>query len=137
MVEAEGLIETSAARPSGRGVVVDQKVSSMMRELKKYEMSVTGISETIRFRQAVYKVESYSISTLAGLSPRSPLLRNEGVGIVLNSAMAAAWREAGEEWKAVNPKVIKARVKMGTKQLDGVKVPTHSTVVGVYICAYL
>lgn len=95
VVEAEGLIETSAARPSGRGVVVDQKVSSMVRELKKYEMSVTsGISETIRFRQAVYEVESYSISTLAGLSPRSP--HYSGMK-VLALCLTQPWQQLGEK----------------------------------------
>ena len=46
LVEAEGPIETSVARPSRRGVAVDRKVSLMVGELKKYEVSVTGISET-------------------------------------------------------------------------------------------
>ena len=36
MVEAEGPIETSVARPSRRGAAVDQKESLMVRELKKY-----------------------------------------------------------------------------------------------------
>ena len=51
---------------------------------------------------------------------------------MLNPAMGAAWREAGEEWKAVSPWVIKARMKMGKKQLDGARVPTHVTVISVY-----
>ena len=46
--------------------------------------------------------------------------------------MGAAWREAGEEWKAVSPRVIKARMKMGKKQLYGARVPTHVTVISVY-----
>ena len=32
------------------------------------------------------------------------LLRNEGVAIVLDPALAVAWRGAGEEWKAVRLK---------------------------------
>ena len=51
LVESEGPIETSVARPSGRGVTVDRL---MVQELKKYGMSVTGISETKWFGQAVY-----------------------------------------------------------------------------------
>ena len=133
LVEAEGPIETSVARPSGRGVAVDRKVSLMVRELKKYEVSVTGISETKWFGQAVYEVEGYTILHSGRPVPEeSPRFRSEGVGIVLNPAMGAAWREAGEEWKAVSPRVIKARMKMCKKQSDGARVPTHVTVISVY-----
>ena len=133
LVEAEGPIETSVARPSRRGVAVDRKVSLMVRELKKYEVSVAGISETKWFGQAVYEVEGYTILHSGRPVPEeSPRLRSEGVGIVLNPAMGAAWREAGEEWKAVSPRVIKARMKMGKKQSDGARVPTHVTVISVY-----
>ena len=47
-------------------------------------------------------------------------LPDSGVGIVLDPAMATAWREAGEEWKAVSPRVVRARLKMGTEQSVGV-----------------
>ena len=33
----------------------------MVRELKKYEVSMTGISETKWFGQVVYEVEGYTI----------------------------------------------------------------------------
>ena len=136
LVEAEGPIETSVARPSGRGVAVDRKVSLMVRELKKYEVSVTGISETKWFGQAVYEVEGYTILHSGRPVPEeSPLLRNEGVGIVLNPAMTTAWREAGEEWKAVSSRVIKARMKISTRQSDDASVPTRHC--GWCVCTYL
>ena len=59
LVEAEGPVETSVVRPSTRGVAVDRKVSFLVRELKKYDVHVTGISETKWFSQAVYEVEGY------------------------------------------------------------------------------
>ena len=131
--EAEGPIETHVARPSGRGVAVDRKVSLMVRELKKYEVSMTGISETKWFGQAVYEVEGYTILHSGQPVPEnSAQFRSEGVGNVLNPAMVADWREA-EEWKAVSPRVIKARMKMGRKQSDGARVPTHITVISVYV----
>ena len=46
LVEAEGSIETSVVRSSTRGVAVDRKATLMVQELKKYRMSITGISET-------------------------------------------------------------------------------------------
>ena len=128
LVEAKGPIETSVARPSRRGVAVDRKVSLMERELKNYEVSMTGISEIKWFGQAVYELEGYTILHSGRPVPEeSPRLRSEGVGIVLNPAMGAAWREAGEEWKAVSPRVIKARMKMGKKQSDGARVPLHTS----------
>ena len=39
----------------------------------------------------------------SGRRDESPLLRMEDVGIMPNTAVAAAWREAGKEWKAASP----------------------------------
>ena len=46
LVETEGPVETSILRPSTRGVAVDRKILFLEHELKKYDMHVTGISET-------------------------------------------------------------------------------------------
>ena len=62
----------------------------------------------------------------------SPLHRNEGVGIVLDPALAATWRAAGEDWSAVSSRIVRARLKMGTEQVDGARTPTYITVVSVY-----
>ena len=132
-MESEGPIETSVARSSSRGVTVGRKVSRMVQELKKYGVSVIGISETKRFGQAVYQVEGYTILYSGRPVPvESPLHRNEGVGIVLDPALAATWRAAGEDWSAVSPRVVRARLKMGTKQVDGARTPTYITVVSLY-----
>ena len=42
----------------------------------------------------------------------SPMVRNEGVGIVLDREMTAAWREAGEVWEAVSSRIVCARLKL-------------------------
>ena len=98
LVQSEGPIETSVARPSSRGVTVDRKVSLMLQELKKYGVRVTGINETKWFGQAVYQVEGYTVLHSGRPVPvESPLRRNEGVGIVLDPALAAAWRAAGKD----------------------------------------
>ena len=133
LVESEGPIETSVARPNSRGVTVDRKASLMVQELKKYGVSVTGISETKWFGQAVYQVEGYTILHSGRSVPvESPLHRNEGVGIVLDPALAAAWKAAGEDWSAVSSRVVRARFKMGREQVDGARTPTYITVVSVY-----
>ena len=107
LVEAEGPIETSVTRPSRRGVAIDRKASLMVRELKKYNMNLVGISETKWFGQAVYKVEGYTVLHLGRPIPgESPMVRNEGVGIVLDPALSAAWSEGGEVWRAVNSRIV-------------------------------
>ena len=61
-VHTEGPVETSVGRPSGRDVTVDRKAALMVYKLKKYKVSVAGISETNWFGQAVYEVEVHDTS---------------------------------------------------------------------------
>lgn len=42
------------------------------------------------------------------LLEKAPLERSAGVGIVLDPALASAWRETGEVWKAVSPRIVSA-----------------------------
>ena len=49
-------------------------------------------------------------------------MRNEGVGIVLEPRVAAAWRESGEVWEAVSSRLVTARfkaVRAGQKKPGG------------------
>ena len=41
-----------------------------------------------------------------------PALRNEGVGIVMSSAEATAWRNSGECWGAVSSRIVYAWLKL-------------------------
>ena len=62
--------------------------------------------------KAIYQVEGYTIIHSGQLVPsESPLIRNEGVNIVLDPVLTAAWREAGETWKAVSLRVTEARAE--------------------------
>ena len=61
LVEVEGRMETSVVRKSGRSVVVDRNAALVVQELKKYGMSITGISETKWFGKDLYDVEGYMI----------------------------------------------------------------------------
>ena len=37
-----------------------------------------------------------------------PLLRNEGVGIVLDQRATAAWKNASETWEAISSRIVTA-----------------------------
>ena len=139
LVEAEGNIETSVVRPSARGVAVDRKATLMVQELKKYRMNITGISETKWFGQAMYNVEGYTILHSGRPVPGDAqrVERNEGVGIVLDPQMTAAWRSAGEEWKAVSSRIVTARVKLEEQRVNKTRQANNNsavfvTVVSVY-----
>ena len=81
LVEAEGNIATSLARPGSRGVTVGRKATLMVQELKKYRMNLTGISETKWFGQNVYNIDNYTILHSGRRIPASGEMieRNEGV----------------------------------------------------------
>ena len=49
-----------------------------------------------------------------------PARRNEGVGLVLNEEMTKMWRRGGEQWTAINPRIISARILVAEK---GSKLP--------------
>ena len=55
-MQNEGSIETATTRPGARGVVVDRKADLIVQELKRYQISITGISETKCFGQEVYNI---------------------------------------------------------------------------------
>ena len=65
------------------------------------------------------------------------MLRTEGVGIVLDPGMTAAWREAGEVWKTVSSRIVTARLRVSghAKHLPSRKkrnIPVFVTLVSVY-----
>ena len=61
LVEAEGRVETSVVRKSGRSVVADRKAALMVHELKKCGVSIAGISDTKWFGKDLCDVEGYMI----------------------------------------------------------------------------
>ena len=134
-MESDGSIETAVTKKSSRGVAVDKKALLMVMELKKYRMNVVGISETKWFGSAVYKVDGYVILHSGRHVPADgdKALRNEGVAIVLDPAMAENWKSSGGEWQAISSRIVSARLKLGEKDVQrGRREPVHGTIVSVY-----
>ncbi len=48
--------------------------------------------------------------------PDDVVVRNEGVGILWDERATAAWKEAGEEWKAVSSRIVVDRSKVVSKR---------------------
>ena len=103
----------------------------------KYGVSITGISETKWFRKDLYDVEGYTILHSGRQLPDddSPMVLDEGVGIVFDHEMTAAWREIGEVWEAVSSRIV-CRLKLAGqgvgRSLDRRNKPVYVTVVSVY-----
>ena len=138
LVEAEGSIATSVARPGARGVPVDKKASFIIREFRKYRINIAGISETKWFGQDMYEVEGYTILHSGRPIPgdTDAVERNEGVGIVLDPQLKEAWRRAGEVWKGVSSRIVMVRVKLDDgygRQIGwNISRPTYATIISVY-----
>jgi len=70
----------------------------MVKELRRLKVAVAGIQETKWFGQDVWSADGYTLfhsgRTLPG--DGETLLRNEGVGIVLDQSATVAWKNAGE-----------------------------------------
>ena len=130
LVEADGSIATGVSRRGGRGVTVDKKSVFMVQQLKKFRMSIVGISETKWFGCHIYDVDGFLILHSGRPIPEvgEPVMRNEGVGIVLDPFMAECWRNGGAIWNAVSSRIVTARLRMSNK--DGK--PWFLSVVSVY-----
>ena len=80
----------------------------LVGELCHFDMSVTGIRETKWFGQGVYEVDGFVLVYSGRPMPADgePVWRNEGVSILLNLVMAAAWRNSGEYWRAIRSRIV-------------------------------
>ena len=111
LVESEGSVATASIR---RGVQVDRKVNLLVEVLRHFEINITGISEMKWFGQDVYEVIGFVLvhSGMPISADGEPVQRNADVGILLNPAMAAAWRDSGECWRAVNSRIVSVRIQL-------------------------
>ena len=117
LVENEGNVETARVRKDERAVKgsVDRKVVMLVWELKKYNIYAAGISETKWFNSNMYEVEGHVVLHSGRELPKEgeSFQRSEGVGIVLSPIAAKAWRDGGEQWEPVSPKIVTARLRLG------------------------
>ena len=101
-------------------------------------MSITEVSETKWFGQGIYEVDGFVMVHSGRTLPTGddPALRNEGVGIVMSSAVAMAWRNSGGCWRAVSSRIVCAQLKLehhGGKRMGR---NTYLSVVSVYAPTY-
>ena len=94
--------------------LVDRKLDLLVKELKRYNISITAVQETKWFGSDIWKAEGHVLlhsgQPLPSISEAA--VRREGVGILLDEKAAEAWRLAGETWQAVSPRIVSARLKL-------------------------
>ena len=98
-------------------------------------MQLAGISENKCCGESMYQVDGYTILHSGRPVPdKSPMSRSEGVEVVMDPQMATACKEAGEVWKVVSSRIISARLKMSSYEVNTThkwrrKIPAFVTLV--------
>ena len=118
---------------------VDCKLDLLVRELRRYNVSVGAVQETKWFGSDIWQADGYTLlhsgRPLPGDSESAA--RKEGVGILLDEKATNAWRAAGEAWEATSSRIISARLKIvrvgqripgGSRETSN----TFATVISVY-----
>ncbi len=116
LVEREGGIATACV--SGR-VVEDKKCHRVVAELRRLGVAAAGLQETHWFGCEMYDVDGFTVLSSGRPFPDdgASRLRGEGVAIVLNDVATSAWKAGGCVWKAVDSRLVSARLKFS--QRDG------------------
>ena len=93
---------------------VDRKLDFVVKELRRLRISIAGIQEMKWFGRDIWNADGYTLihSGRPLLNEDVPQRRNEGVGILLDERATQAWKDAGENWKAVSSRVVMARLKV-------------------------
>ena len=110
---------------------VERKTTLMIWEFKRYKVFAASISETKWFRNGIYEVEDYTILHSGRNMPGEgePAHRGEGMGLVLNPAATQAWRQGGEVWEPVSPRMVAAKLKVKKQE----EMPTSASGECVYM----
>ena len=116
LVENEESLETARVRQDERALKgsVERKVVLLIWELKRYNIYAAAISETKWFNNSIYEVEGHVVlhSGWELSKDGEQFVRSEGVGIILSPEAAKAWRDGGEQWEPVSPRIVTARLKV-------------------------
>ena len=94
--------------------LVERKLDLLVKEPKRYNISITAVQETKWFESDIWKAEEHVLLHSGQPLPSDgeAAVRREGVGILLDEKAAEAWRLAGETWEALSPCVVSARLKL-------------------------
>jgi len=114
MVDTEGPVEVASQRSGGqRGE--DRKIDQIVLELRRYNVSVGALQETKWFGDEVYEVNGSVLLTAGRPSPAEgmPVVRGEGVALVLDGLGLAAWKRGGKQWKAWSSRCLSACLDFG------------------------
>ena len=118
LLDSEGSVRT-ARQGRDAGQAEDRRVDLVVRELKRYSVKVVTLQETLFFGNEVYNVGD-SVVLTAGRPPPPALGESvksgQGVAIVLLGP--AAWRAAGEQWKAQSSRLVSTKLKTGNRTVD-------------------
>lgn len=93
----------------------DRKLDLMVKEVQRVDIDIVGVQETKWFGCDVWSAADGFTFLHSGRNlPQAydeKFVRREGVGILLNRRMTAAWKAAGESWKAVSSRVVYTRLR--------------------------
>ena len=114
LVDIEGSVET-ARQSTETHQAEDRRIDQVIRELKRYQVSVAALQETKWFGNAVYHVDDCVVLAAGRPTPSAgqPKQRGEGVAIVLSGAALEAWKAGGREWTAWSSRIITASLATG------------------------
>jgi len=109
LVEDTG--DVRVCRKAKRACRVDRGLDFLTQELTKQRVAIAGIQETKWFGNDVWPTANGLFLHSGRPVPleNESARRNEGVGIWMNKAMTNAWKNGGQQWKAVSSRIVWAR----------------------------
>ena len=102
---------------SNSGQVFDRKLDLLVKELQRLNVDIAGMQQSKWFGQYVWPaIDGFTLLHSGRNTPQhdDTFIGREGVGILLNARMTAAWKAAGSSWKAVNSRIVTARLLVST-----------------------
>ena len=119
MLDMEGSIET-ARQCKNTVQAEDKRVDLIVQELDSYDLMVAALQQTKWYESTVYHVGGSVLLTAGCPTPAlgERFEQGEGVAIVLSGPAIAAWRVAGERWKAWSSRLVSEFLQTGSKKAD-------------------
>ena len=122
----DGPVETARQRSKAEAElsVDNRKIDQVLRQLKRYQISVAALQETKWFSNAMYKVKDSVVLAAGRPTPSNgqPNKRGDGVAIVLRDSTTSTWKNSGEQWKAWSSRLITDVLKPGNTSSERIHV---------------